>query len=209
MWELFEKGGLMMYPILASSILALAVIVERLIVLGRTRIPAEEDLKSVFDHARDGRGDEVAKAIEAGTTPIHRVIGAVWRTEGDEHAREKSAGIAGDHVLRGLNKRLQWLAILGSLVPLMGLLGTVLGMIKVFTRVAEAGDVSDISLLAGGIWEALLTTAAGMAVAIPILLFYYWLSGKVDRVAFEMAHHGEEFIAAMRVAELRGHMGPR
>jgi biopolymer transport protein ExbB len=83
----------------------------------------------------------------------------------------------------------------------MGLLGTVVGMIRVFSNVAAVGDVSDISVLAGGIWEALLTTAAGMAVAIPILLVYHWLSGKIDKVAFEMAHHGEEFIAAMRVAE--------
>ena len=199
MLELFQKGGFVMYPILASSIVALAVIVERMIVLMRTKIPTEEEVRIICLKARDGRREDVEELIRAGPTPIHRVIGAIWRTEGDEHAQEKSAGIAGDHVLRDLNKRLQWLAILGSLVPLMGLLGTVLGMIRVFTRVAEVGDVSDISLLAGGIWEALLTTAVGMSVAIPILLVYYWLSGKVDRVAFEMAHHGEEFIAAMRV----------
>ncbi len=201
MWELFEKGGLIMYPILGSSILALAVIVERLVVLARTRIPSEEEVRTICARAREGLDGEVEKLLEAGRTPIHRVIGAVWHTEGDERAREKSAGIAGDHVLRALNKRLQWLAILGALVPLMGLLGTVLGMIRVFSDVAEAGDVSNIGLLAGGIWEALLTTAAGMSVAIPILLVYHWLSDRVDRVAFEMAHHGEEFIAAIRVAE--------
>jgi biopolymer transport protein ExbB len=203
MWELFEKGGFIMYPILASSILALAVIVERLIVLARTKVPDEKEVQVLCEKARKGLTKEVEKLIAAGKTPIHRIIGAVWRTEGDEHAREKSAGIAGDYVLRALNKRLQWLAILGSLVPLMGLLGTVLGMIRVFSNVAAAGDVSDISLLAGGIWEALLTTAAGMSVAIPILLVFYWLSGKVETVAFEMAHHGEAFIAALRVAENR------
>jgi biopolymer transport protein ExbB len=203
MWEIFEKGGFMMYPILASSVLALAVIVERMIVLLRTRIPEEEDVKEIYTNVRNGKNKDAEKMIEAGKTPVHRVANAIWKTEGGEHAREKSAGLAGDHVLRALNKRLEWLAILGSLVPLMGLLGTVLGMIRVFSNVAEAGDVSDITLLAGGIWEALVTTAAGMAVAIPILLVYHWLSGKVDRVAFEMAHHGEELIAAMRAAEIR------
>lgn len=198
MWELFEKGGFIMYPILISSIIALAVIVERMIVLMRTKIPSEEAIQGVCRKMRDGAVDDVETFLAAGTTPVHRVIAAVWKTEGDESAREKSASIAGDHVLRHLNKRLGWLAILGSLVPLMGLLGTVLGMIRVFSNVAEAGDVSDISLLAGGIWEALLTTAAGMGVAIPVLLVYHWLSGKVDNVAFEMAHHGQEFIAAMR-----------
>jgi biopolymer transport protein ExbB len=201
MWELFEKGGIIMYPILASSILALAVIVERMIVLAKTGIPDEKEIHNLCEKAKNGLTKEVDKLLEAGRTPIHRVVAAVWRTEGDERAREKSAGVAGDLVLRHLNKRLRWLAILGSLVPLMGLLGTVLGMIRVFSNVAEAGDVSDISLLASGIWEALLTTAAGMSVAIPILLVFYWLSGKVDRVAFEMAHQGEAFIAALRAAE--------
>lgn len=191
-----------MYPILASSILALAVIVERMILLLRTRIPEEEEIKKICSNIRKGNSKDAQTQMEAGKTPIHRVAAAIWKTEGGEHAREKSAGIAGDHVLRSLNRRLEWLAILGSLVPLMGLLGTVLGMIRVFTNVAEAGDVSDITLLAGGIWEALVTTAAGMAVAIPILLVYHWLSGTVDRVAFEMAHSGEEIIAAMRVAEM-------
>ncbi len=203
MLELFEKGGVIMYPILASSILALAVIVERLIVLARTRTPSAEDMSTLRAKARDGRVDEVAQLLAAGKTPVHRVLEAVWSTEGDEHAREKSAGLAGDLVLRALNARLQWLAILGSLVPLMGLLGTVLGMVRCFANVAEAGDVSDISLLAGGIWEALLTTVAGLAVAIPVLLAYYWLSGKVEKVAFEMAQHGDRFIAAMRTAEIR------
>jgi biopolymer transport protein ExbB len=201
MWEIFEKGGFIMYPILASSILALAVIVERMIVLARTRIPGDKELTDLCEKAKEGLTKEVGELIDAGQTPIHSVIGAVWRTKGDERAREKSAGIAGDFVLRSLNKRLRWLSILGSLVPLMGLLGTVLGMIRVFSNVAEAGDVSDISLLASGIWEALLTTAAGMSVAIPILLVFYWLSGKVEKVAFEMAHQGEAFIAALREAE--------
>jgi biopolymer transport protein ExbB len=201
MWEIFEKGGFIMYPILASSILALAVIVERMIVLAKTKIPDGKEIASICEKAKKGSTKEVDKLLDAGTSPIHNVFAAIWNTEGDEHAREKSAGIAGDFVLRNLNKRLRWLAILGSVVPLMGLLGTVLGMIRVFSNVAEAGDVSDISLLAGGIWEALLTTAAGMAVAIPILLVFYWLSGKVEKVAFEMAHQGEAFIAALRVAE--------
>ncbi|MBN2804881.1 MAG: MotA/TolQ/ExbB proton channel family protein [Deltaproteobacteria bacterium] len=203
MWELFEKGGFIMYPILASSILALAVIVERMIILAKTKIPKEDEIQEICRRVKEDSDCKISELIEEKDTPVHRVINSVWRTDGDEHAREKSAGIAGDLVLRNLNKRLQWLAILGSLVPLMGLLGTVIGMIKVFSNVAKAGDVSDISMLAGGIWEALLTTAAGMSVAIPILLVYHWLSGKVDNIAFEMAHYGEEFIAAVRERDNR------
>jgi biopolymer transport protein ExbB len=203
MWQLVEKGGFMMYPIMFSSMIALAVIIERLIVLARTNTPAEKEMQAICEKAKASLEDETTELIDAGNSPVHRVIRAIWLTEGDERAREKSAGIAGDHVLRELNHRLQWLAILGSLLPLMGLLGTVLGMIRVFSRVAQAGDVSDISLLAGGIWEALLTTAAGMSVAIPILLVYYWLSARVDTISFEMSHHGEQFIAALRVTEAK------
>ena len=204
MLELFYRGGEMMYPILGCSVFALAVIVERLIVLAGTRIPPAAQIARLLDAVRDGdRSTAIALAREA-KTPVHRVLLAIAEVRGGEDAREKAAGLAGDDVLRALNLRLPWLAILGSLVPLMGLLGTVVGMIRVFTRVAEAGDVSDITLLAGGIWEALLTTAFGLSVAIPILLAYHLLLGKVDRVAFAMRRAGERYLLAQRESEEGG-----
>jgi len=202
MWELFQKGGEIMYPLLGASVFAVAVIIERLIVLYRTHLPSRAELAQIRQAAGpDGDPERVAKLLKEANSPVHAVMRAVWNTIGDEHAREKAAGVAGDRVLRRLNRRLPWLAILGSLVPLMGLLGTVVGMIRVFSRVSAAGDVSDIGLLAGGIWEALLTTATGLSIAIPILLAYYLLQGRVDRVAFEMRRWGEELMAAMRASE--------
>ncbi len=200
MLEVIEKGGVMMIPILFSSVMALAVIVDRLIRIGRVKLADEEEFTEVFDAIRDDRDDEAKALLDPKRTPSYHVLAAILVARGNENAREKAAGIAGDHVLRELNKRLEWLAILGSLVPLMGLLGTVIGMIKVFSDVAAAGDVSDITLLAGGIWEALLTTAAGMAVAIPILLVYYVFQGKIDKVDFEMRHHSEELLTVLRDA---------
>jgi biopolymer transport protein ExbB len=198
MWELFQKGGELMYPILGCSVFALAVIIERLIVLGGTTIPGSADLAQLLAAVRVGDAGKAAQLASEQKTPVHRVIRALAETRGGEAAQEKAAGVAGDDVLRELNLRLPWLAILGSLVPLMGLLGTVVGMIRVFARVAKAGDVSDITLLAGGIWEALLTTAFGLAVAIPILLVYHLLLGKVDRVAFAMRRAGETYLVAQR-----------
>ena len=87
--------------------------------------------------------------------------------------------------------------MLGSVTPLMGLLGTVIGMIKVFSRVAAAGEMSDISILAGGIWEALLTTAAGLAVAIPILFAHNYLERKLDKISHLMMQNAQKMIAAM------------
>jgi biopolymer transport protein ExbB len=201
MWELFQKGGELMYPILGCSVFALAVIIERLIVLGGTKIAGSVELAQLLAAARVGDVDKAAQLAKRQKTPVHRVIRALAETRGGEAAQEKAAAVAGDDVLRELNLRLPWLAILGSLVPLMGLLGTVVGMIRVFARVAEAGDVSDITLLAGGIWEALLTTAFGLTVAIPILLIYHLLLGKVDRVAFEMRRAGESYLIAQREGE--------
>jgi biopolymer transport protein ExbB len=190
-----------MYPILGCSVFALAVIVERLIVLTMTRIPGPTEISKLLDAVRTGDTDQASRLAREAKTPVHRVLRAIAEAHGGEGAQEKAAGLAGDDVLRELNLRLPWLAILGSLVPLMGLLGTVVGMIRVFSRVAEAGDVSDITLLAGGIWEALLTTAFGLAVAIPILLAYHLLLGKVDRVAFAMRRAGESYLLSQREHE--------
>lgn len=204
MLELFHKGGEIMYPILGCSVFALAIIVERLIVLIGTRIPPAAQIAKLLDAVREGnRSTAMALAREA-RTPVHSVLLAIAEARGGEDAQERAAGVAGDDVLRALNLRLPWLAILGSLVPLMGLLGTVVGMIRVFNRVAEAGDVSDITVLAGGIWEALLTTAFGLSVAIPILLAYHLLLSKVDRVAFAMRRAGERYLLAQRESEEGG-----
>jgi biopolymer transport protein ExbB len=201
MWELIAKGGELMYPILAASVFALAVIVERFIVLSRTRTPESSEVERIVSNLRDGDDEGAESLLSEGRTPVHEVMRAAYNAVGDEHTREKAAGLAGDIVLRDLNVRLPWLAVLGSLIPLVGLLGTVVGMIRVFSRVADAGDVSDISLLAGGIWEALLTTAAGLTVAIPVLLAYHALLGRVDRIAFAMKHAGESLIEALNERE--------
>ncbi len=199
MWELFEKGGELMYPILGASMFGLAVIIERWIVISRTKVPSAKEMRGIIQAALAGENGTtgVGALLDQSNTPVHQVMRAVWRTPGDHVVREKAAGIVGDQVLLKLNRRLSWLAVLGSLVPLMGLLGTVVGMIRVFSRVAQAGDVSDITLLAGGIWEALLTTAAGLTVSLPILFAYHFLQGKVDHVAHEMRRWGEELIVVI------------
>ena len=187
-----------MLPILFSSVMALAVIIDRMVALGKIRLARDDEFDDVTEAIESDDMQEAVSLLDSQRTASHRVLHAIVTTKGHEEAREKAAGIAGDKVLRALNLRLEWLAILGSLVPLMGLLGTVIGMIKVFSDVAAAGDVSDITLLAGGIWEALLTTAAGMAVAIPILLVYHFFKGKIDRVAFDMHRHAEELLRVLR-----------
>ncbi len=198
MFEVLEKGGVMMIPILFSSVIALAVIVDRLLATSRVKLARDSQIKELFNCVARDEEAQFMEAFNNSHAPIFKVMNAILESKGDESAAEKAAGLSGDKILRVLNRRLEWLAILGSLVPLMGLLGTVIGMIKVFSDVAAAGDVSDITLLAGGIWEALLTTAAGMAVAIPILLVYHAFQSKIDNIAFEMRQRSEELIVLLR-----------
>ncbi|MFO7735321.1 MAG: MotA/TolQ/ExbB proton channel family protein, partial [bacterium] len=115
-----------------------------------------------------------------------------------ENDSERAASNAGADIIFFMNRRLTVLSVLGSLLPLMGLLGTVIGMIKVFSRVAAAGDLTDIGILAGGIWEALITTAAGMSVAIPTLMIYHFLERRIEKTSHRMRQEGERIIEMMR-----------
>ena len=104
--------------------------------------------------------------------------------------------LAGETVLERLEARLSLLSVLARLAPLMGLLGTILGMITTFSRIAEARSGVDMSLLAGGIWQALLTTAAGLCIAIPALFFLSCFQGKVRRVADALNKAGNAALLA-------------
>jgi len=194
--ELIEKGGFMMYPIILSSIIALAVFIERILVFSKVRMISAVKLGEILDVLKN-KGAGVAKdLLESEKGALKDFFSAVL--EGDsEEASEKAASVAGDDILFELNRRLDFLSMLGSVTPLMGLLGTVIGMIKVFSRVAAAGEMSDISILAGGIWEALLTTAAGLAVAIPILFAHNYLERKLDKISHLMMQSAQKMIAAM------------
>lgn len=196
MAELIEKGGFMMYPIILSSIIALAVFIERILVFSKVRMISAGKLGEIMDVLKN-KGAGVAKdLLESEKGALKDFFSAVL--EGDsEEASEKAASVAGDDILFDLNRRLDFLSMLGSVTPLMGLLGTVIGMIKVFSRVAAAGEMSDISILAGGIWEALLTTAAGLAVAIPILFAHNYLERKLDKISHLMMQNAQKMIAAM------------
>ena len=197
MFDFIEKGGLMMYPIIFSSILAFAIFVERLIVLSTIKMLKKESLKEIFDKLEFEGVQQCKDVVNNKKGPMKNFIMSVLN-ENDEDVCEKAASGNGDDILFNLNKRMDFLAMLGSVTPLMGLLGTVTGMIKVFARVAEAGDLSDISILAGGIWEALITTAFGLAVAIPTLFAHNYLERKIDKIAHRMQQKALKIISIMR-----------
>lgn len=195
--ELLVKGGPLMIPIGICSFLALGVIVERLISLRRGRVIPPKFLDGLKAAMADD--DERTKALEycqANASPVARILtAAIKRLHEPIDLLEKHIEEAGLRVVFGLRKYLRLLSVIGSISPLLGLLGTIFGMIKAFQTVAVAGEaLGKTELLAKGIYEALITTAAGLLVAIPVWIAYHWISAKVERLVVEMDQMTVEFV---------------
>ena len=180
------KGGILMVPIGVCSLLAVAIVLERLVMLRHPRVVSPEVLRRVESHLREGETDEALILCRRGSSAITRIL----LVGISNHQRPKSEikeiiEDAGRHEVPSLERYLGVLGTIASISPLLGLLGTVTGMIKVFNVIAVRG-VGHPGALAGGISEALITTAAGLAVAIPSLVFYNYFVTKADGLIIEM-----------------------
>lgn len=184
MFNFFLKGGFLMWPILACSIISSAIILERFyrFYCARTKIP--NIFSRVKNFLKEEKIEQALRLCEGTTGPIARIlaIGIHIRARNFEE-KEKLISRAGSKLVRQLDKNLHVLAVIGTITPLLGLLGTVTGMIRVFIKIQELGQRVDASVLAGGIWEALITTAAGLSVAIPTLAAYHYFEAKVDNIS--------------------------
>jgi len=139
--------------------------------------------------------DEALKLCESIHGPISHIlaIGIRIRKRSLEE-RERIMTQAASKVVRKLEKNLNFLAIIGNITPLLGLLGTVTGMIKAFMKIQELSGKVDVSVLARGIWEALISTATGLSVAIPTIVFYHYFEGKADNVIRDMKETATELL---------------
>lgn len=201
MLDLIEKGGVLMLPIVLASVLGLALALERFIVLSRTKLPRSDEFERFLGSVRSGDTAAAEAWLGHRAGPVPAVLRAILQSGRDTARSEKAAALAGDEALERLNQRLPWLSVLGALVPLVGLLGTVVGMIRAFAGVAASGQAGDITILADGIWESLLTTAAALSVAIPVLLAHHALVARVDRIAFAMRQAGEHLLLTLEKGE--------
>ena len=183
MLELVAKGGPLMVPILLGSVVALAIFLERLVALRRSRVAPPELTLRVRELLLEGRVGEAGRVLEADPSVLARVLSAAVAQAGRprEVVKERVEEV-GRRESAHLERYVGMVGVVAAVEPLLGLLGTVTGMIGVFRRVVSEG-VGDPRLLAGGIWEALVTTAAGLTVAIPAYLAWRWLvAGVRDRV---------------------------
>ena len=197
MFELIRAGGFLMWPILACSIISMAIIAERFWSLRETKIAPTNLVANVWQWHKSDELD--AKRIQALRTnsPLGMILAAGLLNR--KHSREimkESIEEVGRLVAHGLERFLNTLGTISSITPLLGLLGTVIGMIKVFTVITSQG-IGDPSILSEGISEALLTTAAGLSVAIPSLMFYRYFRGKVDDLVVTMEQEALKMVEVM------------
>ena len=197
--NILEQGGLMMWPILALSILSLAVIAERFLAYTTRRFPSPEKLGPAYTLYRDNDPESALKHIED-VAPFYGPFFASFFSDHPLPRKEKDILHTGESLLFALNRRLEFLATVATAAPLMGLLGTVIGMISTFSNLSSTGNV-DITLLASGIWQALLTTASGLAVALPALLAHRWFCNQYDKTAYAMQHAANVFLDRQKSRE--------
>src|ERR1700691_3172649 len=186
MWEIVRAGGPLMWPIILCSIVAAAIILERLWTLQDKRVLPRELPQRVWQLIEANQiNDKVIAALEQ-NSPLGKLFaaGLANRHRPREILMERLED-TGRHVVYKLERFLTTLGTISSISPLLGLLGTVTGIIRSFNAI-NAGGIGDPRALSGGIAEALIATAAGLCVPIPALISYRFLRGKVERIVVEM-----------------------
>jgi len=186
MWEIVRAGGPLMWPIIFCSIAAAAIILERMWTLQDRRVLPKELTQKVWQLIESNQvNDKVIAALEQ-NSPLGRVLAAgLANRHRSREAMMERLEDAGRHVIHELERFLTTLGTIASISPLLGLLGTVTGIIKSFNAI-QAGGMGDPRALSGGIAEALICTAAGLIVAIPALFAYRFLRSKVDSIVMAM-----------------------
>ncbi len=197
MFEIIKAGGWVMFPILLGSVVATAIIAERFWSLQAKRVTPANLVAQVWQWLRSGKLDDKKIQNLRLASPLGRVLAAGLINRRHERAIIKE-GIeeAGRHVAYDLERYLNTLGTIAAISPLMGLLGTVFGMIKMFAALKTHG-VGDPSALSGGIAEALITTAAGLTVAIPALYFYRFFRGRVDALVITMEQEALKLVEVL------------
>jgi biopolymer transport protein ExbB len=196
-YQVLSAGGWMMPFIVLCSIIALAICIERQFALNRKKIAPPHLLATVWQQLRgEGLDAQRLKSLRQGS-PLGAILsaGLANRHQGRDVMRE-SIQEAASHVIYQLERYLNTLGTVAAVTPLMGLLGTVLGMISVFTEITTYGT-GNAGALAGGISEALITTAAGLAVAIPSLVLHRHYTSRIESIVIDLEREAIKLVDAI------------
>lgn len=196
MFGLIKKGGSVMLPLGIASILALALGIERFISLDRRRILPDgflNGLAAAWDQDPTGQlAEQYCDKSEGAAGHVFKA-GMQWRHEGHQ-AVSKAIEDAGAREADKITRSLRPLSVIAGVCPLLGLLGTVYGMIDAFQKTADSGGAAKTADLANGIYQALVSTAAGLTIAIPVMLLFQWLSTRAARAVDHIDEVGTEFV---------------
>ncbi len=185
-FDILVKGGIIIPPIILCSVIALAAFLERLWSLHPQKILPAMFIERVEFLIKEQRVNEALTLCQESKSPMANIMAAALRNAYKPRTQVKEAVLEiGKLESALLDRHVELIGTMASIAPLLGLLGTVLGMIKVFQKVEETG-LGDPSTFANGIWEALITTAVGLVVSIPAFIAYKYLFAKVDRLVLEM-----------------------
>ncbi len=197
MLEIIQAGGWVMWPIIAGSVIALAIVIERFWTLRASRIAPPGLAGRVWQQIRDGKfSRDQLKALRE-DSPLGFILAAgIANARHGREVMKESIEDAGGHVVHEMERFLSTLGTVAALSPLLGLLGTVLGMIEVFNVVALRGS-GEPAALAHGISMALITTAAGLVVAIPALFFHRWFTRRIDELTVAMEQEAIRLVDAL------------
>ena len=198
MWDVIQKGGPLMYLIILCSIVAMAVVIERLYHLHRAKIDSDKFMESISNTVKRNRIMDAVDLCEKTPGPIAHIIKAgILKHDRSRNEIKEAIEDAGIYEVPRLEKNLGALATIAHISPLLGLLGTVTGMVRAFQVIQEkATSLHPVSPgdLAGGIWEALITTCAGLIVAIPTFVAYNYLVSRVKSFILEMERTATDLI---------------
>ena len=197
MVEIIRAGGLLMLPIILCSIVAIAIVVERFWTLSSSRITPKYVLAQVWTWLKNNQLDSTKLRELRLSSPLGQILAAgLLTSKYGRAAMIDSIELAAAQVVHDLERYLNTLGTIAAITPLLGLLGTVVGMIRVFSEIMLQGT-GNANALAGGISEALITTAAGLSVAIPTYMFHRFFARKVDSLVLGLEQESIKLVDAL------------
>jgi biopolymer transport protein ExbB len=197
-FDLMGKGGIVMLPIFLCSVIAVTVIFERLYYFFKVNEDPQKLFGSIRELLKEGRHSQAMELFRKSKGPVGRLLSAGLAHKNlPKWKLEETLSITGQEEINDMGKNIRTLEVIAAISPLMGLLGTVLGMVQAFNKVAEYKGQVDPSLLAGGIWEALLTTAAGLAVAIPAVVMLHFFDRRIEKISFTLTKFSQLLVHSL------------
>ena len=197
MFELVKSGGWLMLPIIICSIVALAICLDRFLALNPDKIAPKQLLAQVWGWIKNNQLDAGKIKSLKTSSPLGRILAA--GLSNSRHGRDvmkESIQEAASYVIHDLERYLNTLGTIAAIAPLLGLLGTVIGMIKVFSEIMQQGT-GNAGVLAGGISEALITTAAGLSIAIPALIMHRYYVRRIDGIVIALEQETVKLVDAL------------